>query len=71
MKLTHINIIIHIIILVTNSINGQLKIDNLPYQDEYNDHESLGYKAVAQELEDGIKESIAERDVVVKVLNLR
>lgn len=61
----------HICISVSNAINGQLKIVNLNFQDDYSDHDSQAYKALRKDLEEGIKESISEKDVVVKVLTLR
>lgn len=53
-----------------NSINGQMKIVNFEYLQEYDNHDGQLYKALTRELEEGIKEAIGQSDVAVKVLNL-
>lgn len=58
-------------IYVSNSLNGELRITNSEYRDEYNDHDGVAYKEITKELENGLKVAIDREDVFVKVLNLR
>lgn len=52
-------------------MNGRLKIENMEFLDQYNDHGSFIYQTLAREIEEGIKESLEDyKDANVKVLNL-
>ncbi len=55
-----------------NTVDAKLKITNLEFRDDYNDHESLAYKSLTESLENEIKKSIIEMvdDVHVKIMNL-
>lgn len=60
---------------VPNSLEGQLKITNHEFINEYNDHNSPIYQRITTELMEGIKEVLSTTtDIVdeinVKILNL-
>lgn len=60
---------------VPNTIDAKLKITNLEFRDDYNDHESLAFKSLTKSLETEIKKSITSSlemidDVNVKIMNL-
>lgn len=54
-----------------NSVDGQMKIVNTEFLEEYKDHDSHIYQTISREIEEGLMESMEEySDVHVKVLNL-
>lgn len=60
---------------VPNTIDAKLKITNMEFRDDYNDHESPAYKSLTKTLEEEIKKSITSSlemvdDVNVKIMNL-
>lgn len=62
-----------LIFTVPNTLDGQMKIISHDFMDEYNDHNSSGFKRIALEMEEGIKASLVDEmgnDISVKVLNL-
>lgn len=55
---------------VPNSLEGKIRITNVEYLEEYNDHQSPIYKTITREIENDIKESLKDTSLNVKVLNL-
>lgn len=58
------------LVYVPNSLDGQLRIANVEYLEEYGDHTSPIYKTITRELASDIKESLGDDSLNVKVLNL-
>lgn len=55
---------------VPNSLEGKIRITNVEYLEEYNDHQSPIYMTLTREIENGLKESLTDKSLNVKVLNL-
>lgn len=55
---------------VPNSLEGMLRITNVEYLEEYNDHQSPIYKTITRDIENDIKESLTDTRLNVKVMNL-
>lgn len=60
---------------VPNTIDAKLKITNMEFRDDYNDHESPAYKSLTKSLEQEIKKSVTSSldmidDFNVKIMNL-
>lgn len=58
-------------LIVPNSADGKLKIENTEFLEEYKDHDSPIYHTIAGEIENGLMESMKDyKNVHVRVLNL-